>query len=237
MKIETLYPEICDLYGDAMNVRYLSLALPDAEIISTPTKSAPAFIGGGVDLVYIGSMTESAQETAIAALSPHRDAIAARIADGGAFLATGNAAELFLDCIENEDNTRVPALGIFDGYARRRRPARSNSLYLGKYGDIDIVGFNSRFCHMYSGAEPLFTTVRGLGRNPDTSDEGLRRNNFMATYLLGPLLVLNPPFTRELLRVIGAEDARVPHEDAANRAYEIRLREFSDGARGVVYSE
>ena len=37
--------------------------------------------------------------------------------------------------------------------------------------------------------------------------EGIRQNNFIGTNLIGPLLVMNPPFTRWLLDAMGADDA------------------------------
>ena len=49
----------------------------------------------------------------------------------------------------------------------------------------------------------------------------------MATYLTGPLLVLNPPFTKQLLQDLGAEGT-LAFEEAAMEAYEARLAEFRD---------
>lgn len=56
----------------------------------------------------------------------------------------------------------------------------------------------------------------------------------MATYLTGPLLVLNPPFTKQLLRELGAEDT-LAFEEAAMEAYEARLAEFRDEKRSYLY--
>ena len=58
MKIEVLYPEICNLYGDLGNIRYLQKSCPELEVVETDLKSRPAFLDGGVDLVYVGSATE-----------------------------------------------------------------------------------------------------------------------------------------------------------------------------------
>ena len=35
MKIEILFPEICNLFGDMGNMKYLKKCLPNAEFIST----------------------------------------------------------------------------------------------------------------------------------------------------------------------------------------------------------
>jgi len=236
MKIEILYPEICELYGDLMNAKYLARSCPEAELVTASLKEEPAFVGGEVALVCMGSTTERGQELSIQALRPYRDAIERRIEDGGAFLITGNAMELFGNYIENEDGSRVEGLGLFDCHAKRRMMARYNSLYLGKFGDMDIVGYKSQFSHLYGDpGEPLFRTLRGAGRTPGAEPEGLRRNNFMATYVLGPLTVLNPPFAKYLLQLIGARSDALAFEDAARDAYETRVKEFSDPNRGFEY--
>ena len=64
--------------------------------------------------------------------------------------------------------------------------------------------------------------------------EGFRRGGLMATYLTGPLLVLNPPFTKQLLQDLGAEGT-LAFEEAAMEAYEARLAEFRDEKRSYLY--
>ena len=64
--------------------------------------------------------------------------------------------------------------------------------------------------------------------------EGFRRGGLMATYLTGPLLVLNPPFTKQLLQELGAEGT-LAFEEAAMEAYEARLAEFRDEKRSYLY--
>ena len=69
---------------------------------------------------------------------------------------------------------------------------------------MKIVGFKSQFTHSYwedgTEASPLFMTERGPGLNPEIKEEGIRLNNFMATYVIGPLLILNPPFAQRCIR-------------------------------------
>ena len=55
-------------------------------------------------------------------------------------------------------------------------------------------------------------------------------HNFFGTYLLGPLLVQNPPFMRYLLRLIGAENTPLAFEKEADEAYAVRLEEYRDEA-------
>ena len=75
MKIEVLYPEICNLYGDLGNIRYLQKSCPELEVVETDLKSRPAFLDGGVDLVYVGSATERGLQLLVEALTPYLDEI------------------------------------------------------------------------------------------------------------------------------------------------------------------
>ncbi len=107
---------------------------PEAEVVRTPLKTTPAFVGGGVDLVYMCSMTESAQPLAADALRPHVERMTELIDGGTVFLMTGNALEIFVRSIEDEDGGQTEMLGLFDFTARRRMMKRHNSLYLGNSG-------------------------------------------------------------------------------------------------------
>jgi CobQ-like glutamine amidotransferase family enzyme len=236
MKFEILYPEVCYLYGDLANIDYLHRAVPEAEVIRTSLKTPPAFLNGDVDLVYLCSMTERAQELVIAALQPYKDKLIELIDKGTVFLATGNALEIFIRHIENEDGSKLEALGLFDLVAKRRMMDRYNALYLGKFGDIKVVGLKSQFAHAYGeDGDALFETLRGAGRHPGDIKEGIRRNNFMATYVLGPLLIMNPLFTKYILGLLGLPDRELAFEEAAMDSYNLRLEEYSDPKRGFDY--
>ena len=235
MKIEVLYPELCNLYGDLMNVEYLARSA-GAEVVRTSLKETPRFAGEDIALVYMGGTTERGQELARDAFAPHLEALQKRTEAGDLTLITGNALEIFGEYIEDEDGTRTPMLGLFQTHADRHYMNRYNSLYLGKFGDINIVGFKSQFGHSYGdNGTGIFETVRGAGLNPDVKPEGFRVNNLMATYRLGPLVVLNPPFAKELLKLMGVQEPTLAHEDAAMDVYNTRLKEFSEPERGFIY--
>ena len=61
MKIEVLYPEVANLYGDLENLTYLKKSCPEIEIVETHLTDEPLFVSEKPDLVYMGTMTESAQ--------------------------------------------------------------------------------------------------------------------------------------------------------------------------------
>ena len=55
--------------------------------------------------------------------------------------------------------------------------------------------------------------------------EGIKKNNFIGTYLIGPILILNPLFTKKVLEMIGVEPNIALEEDTM-AAYEARLKEL-----------
>ena len=68
MKIEVLYPEIANLYGDLENITYLQKSNPEIEVVETHLTDVPLFVSEKPALVYMGTMTERAQILVIEAL-------------------------------------------------------------------------------------------------------------------------------------------------------------------------
>lgn len=249
MKIEVLFPEICDLYGDLANIRYLKECLPQAEIIETSLQTRPAFLDEDIDLVYMGTTTENGQILALDQLRLHRDNILKRIDEGIRFLVTGNAMELFAHSIEEDGEEVAKGLGLFPGVARRSSVNRFNSLFIGEFrpeedaSAMTIVGYKSQFGHIFCDAGDgaledvaLFTALRGPGMNKNTTGEGIRIRNFLATYVIGPLLILNPPFTKWIIKdFLGQSIDELAYEEAAYDSYEHRVAEYSDPATGLYY--
>lgn len=228
MKIEILFPEFCNLFGDMSNMRYLEKCLPDAEFLETPFEAEPHFVTEDMDLVYLGPMTERIQEKVIEKFSPWKDRIEELIQAGRTFLFTGNALEVLGDYVENEDGSRIKALGIFPLHAKRDMMNRHNSTFLGSYQGKPVMGFKSQFTLAYPDTDSiaLFQLEKGVGLNQKCSFEGIRFRNFFGTYLLGPVLLLNPDFTRSLLSCMGVGSPKLAFEDEMEAAYEKRLKDF-----------
>lgn len=236
MKIEVLFPEIGNLCGDLMNIRYLQQCCGDIEVIETDLKSRPRFLDEDIALVYLGSLTERGLELVVEALTPVKEELLAKLSAGQRMLVTGNAVDALSLSADSDEGWHLDGLGVLPTHARYKMMQRHNSFYLGSFGDMEIVGFKSLFGHSYDAPEEnaLFTTLRGVGRNEGTVLEGWHIGNLMATYLTGPLLVLNPPFCKWLLRELGCDDT-LAFEEAAFATYEQRLSEFRDENRPWKY--
>lgn len=259
MIIEVLFPEIANLYGDLQNIEYLKRADESIQVVEDSLVKEPYFINNEPNLIYMGTTTEDGQKLAIEALKLYRERLKELIDKGVYFLFTGNALEILGEKIENKNGFDVEGLGIFPIVSRGDLMKRFNSLYLGDFDRnilcpikayeggksksdiIKIVGFKSQFAHSYwteerpSDFTHVFNTERGIGLNPEIAEEGVRKNNFFGTYLIGPLLILNPYFTISLLNALGLKDARLPFQEDAIKAYEVRVEEYSQPDRGFYY--
>lgn len=228
LKIEILFPEFCNLYGDISNMKYLKKCLPNAQFYETAFDEEPVFVRETVNFIYLGPMTENRQEKVIQKLQPYKEIIQELIEKNVVFLITGNAIEIFGKYIENEDGSKIEALGIFDIYTKRDMLHRHNSTFIGKWEDIEIVGFKSQFTFSYGeNSQNYFAKVeKGIGLNKENNLEGIQVNNFIATYLIGPILILNPTFTKELIKKMGIEEPKLAFEEDVKKAYEQRLKEL-----------
>lgn len=236
MKIELLFPEVCNLYGDLQNAYYLQRCCDTLELVETDLKSRPRFLDEEIALVLMGSTTEQGLRLAADALRPVCGEIAARLAAGQRILLTGNAPDVFGQYIVSDMAERIEGLGLLPGHAEYHMMQRHNSFFLGDFEGMDVVGFKSLFGHTWGAPEEngWFTARRGVGRNPGTKLEGFRAGGLMATHLIGPLLILNPPLCRWLLRDMGLPDTPA-FEEAAMDSYRRRVEEFRDESRSWQY--
>ena len=228
MVVEILFQEVCGLYGDSQNATYLQACLPDAKFIFTKLTDVPYFTDNKPNMIYIGCMSEATQRRVIAKLLPFKDRLIELIDQGVVILATGNAGEIFTKKIDYvTENCSLNALGIFDLTVKTDLFNRYNGVVLGNYENIPITGFRSQFSFLYgdNSSHTFIDCERGIGINPKSKLEGMRRRNLFCTQLLGPILPLNPLFCEHLLRLCGS-NADAAYRDDALAAYEQRLSEF-----------
>ena len=228
--IEILFPEFCNLFGDISNMKYLKKCLPNAEFIETSLNDAPAFLNKDVDLIYMGPMTEKVQEKVINKLNPYKQKLEELIEKNVFFLVTGNSIEIFGKYIEKEDGSKIEGLNIFNIYSKRDMMNRHNSIFVGEYEDIELVGFKSQFTFCYGDNSNMYfaKVKKGIGLNPQSKLEGIMKNNFLGTYVIGPLLILNPQFTKKILIKMGIGNPQLAFEQDVTKAYEQRLKELKN---------
>lgn len=228
MAVEILYPDVANLFGDGRNIQYLEDALPGEEFIHTKLNDRPYFADNTPAIIYIGAMTEKMQRNIITRLLPFKARLLELIDNGTVVLATGNGCEIFAKEIDYvTENIKTEALGIVDLTVKTDFFARYNGKVLGKFEDMDIVGFRSQFGLLYgdNSAFPFVKVERGIGINKESTLEGFRIKNLIGTQLIGPILPLNPDFAAYIIRLAGLS-GEPAYADKARLAYDTRLKEF-----------
>ena len=234
IRIEFLFPEAADLFGELGDMDYLQQIFPRGEFIRTQIMQKPFFIENDCDLVFMAPRSERVQALALERLMPYKEAIRRKVEDGMHFLFLGNAQELFGAYIEADDGSKMPCLDIFPIYAKQQMMNRLSSLFLGDKDGLPIVGAKAQFTQLYetdpSRPVPAFCEVRrGIGRHENAEKEGIHYKNFIGTSILGPFLLANPPFTERWLKSLsGISYLKLPHADLAFKAYHKRLEELRD---------
>ena len=221
MKVEILFPEICNLYGDSGNVLLIEKTLKKSKIIKTTYLDEPYFVKHDVDFIYMGPSTPNNQKLILEKLMPYKDRIKELIDKNVIFLFTGNALEVMGKTING-----MKALNIFDIETKIDEDNRYASLFLGKYKGLknNIVGYKAQSSSSIIKENSLFEVIK------ETSNykvEGVHVNNFYGTNLLGPILVLNPYFTKTIFNLMGYKSKLYVEEELIH-AYKDRLKEFKD---------
>ena len=193
-------------------------------MIETGYGEQPRFVSEKVDMIVMGAMTEHGQELAVKKLMPHRDRLRQLIDSGVVFLMTANAGEVFCEYIENEDGSRIAGLGLVPLHAKRDMLHRFNSTQLCVFGDMELVGFKAEFSQLYGDNSDIYFAEAkyGIGINKKTKLEGVRLKNYFSTSMVGPFIMMNPPFVKYLMTLLGVTEPRLPFEETNMAAYERR---------------
>lgn len=220
--MEVLYPEYMNLYGDTGNIKYLQTIIPRLKIIYTHLNQTPAFTKEKINILYIGPSTERQQEEIINKLKPHREAIKKLIDNYTFILATGNAIEIFGKYIEKDNGELIPCLNLYNVYAERFSRLRYNDNVICPLKNFTVVGFKNQLSHLYGSDRHALVSPQEKNYLNFIIDK-----NLFATYLLGPILILNPLLTQNLLN-----NAQIPFKEPLFHeltitAYQQRVIEFN----------
>ena len=229
IKILHLFPRLLSLYGEYGNVAVLEKLLKDAGHSVTVTGWEMGELDlTGYDFIYVGSGTEDNLLEAVKRLAPHAAAIAASIAGGQRWLATGNAMTLFGRTITRR-GVESEGLGCF-GYATELNEQKR---FLGDVVTKPVfgapcIGFINNSCIFRGIDAPLLELVLNpqLGSDKASNLDGLTANNFRGTQLIGPVLVKNPHFLSRVVEEITGAAPALGEDSNIVKAYQISVSEL-----------
>lgn len=201
--IAHLYYDLLNLYGESGNVKALKYSL-ESQGIHVTIKFAT--IGDTLDFdsydfIYMGAGTEDNQKLALHHLIKYKDQVKKAIENGKFFLITGNSLELFGKCIIDKHEKRIKTLHAFDFYTKEENfrmvdEALVKSDFMKPY----ILGFQNQSSVIKENENIMFEVIKGIGSFPNSKIEGVHKNHFYGTYLIGPILVRNPEFLKYMIK-------------------------------------
>lgn len=222
--IEVIYPEFQNIYAELYNIEYLKKCNKNIKVIYTHYNDEPYFLNNHVDMIYMGSMPDSKIKPTISNLNKYKNKIKELIENNVLFLITGNSLEVFSKEISENDDI-YSGIGIFDYKVTKDMNNKYVSWYLGKYKNISIVGHKNQFSKLIGVKNEFIKTINGYSTDIENTNEGIHYKKFYGTYILGPVLILNPKFTKIILKELGLKDSLIYEKDII-KAYQLRLKEL-----------
>lgn len=217
-KIAHLFYDLLNMYGENGNVRALVKKLEEQGIkVRVDFLSLEDDIKfNNYDLIYFGSGSDENLLLAANYLKKYKDKIIKAINDKKYFIVTGNGLEV------------IANLNVLD-FKIKQIPFQiiGEQVYESKLIKHKIIGFQNRHsiieeCH----EENLFSVISGTGWSIKGKYEGIKKNNFYGTYLLGPLLIRNPYFLEYLVKDILKDKYKKSKEDISFKAYHEFIKNF-----------
>ena len=184
IKILHLYYDLLNLYGENGNVMALVKALEEQNIkVIGDFKTLNDNINiMDYDFIYLGTGDYETIDLALNDLSKYKDDLIKYINDNKFILATGNSIDIFGKLNILNYKTKQIDFRIIE-----------EQIYQCPTINKIVIGFQNRDTVIYDVKEDkLFDCIKGTGYEPNIQIEGIRKNNFFGTYLLGPLLIRNP---------------------------------------------
>jgi hypothetical protein len=235
-----LYPDLLNLYGDRGNViafvkrcrwRGIPVRVEEVNLGETVDFSR-------IDFLFLGGGSDREQELITADLAKRASDLAAAIEDGLVVLAICGGYQLLGHYYRTLDGTEIPGLGILDFYtqAGTKRLIGNIAIEIELEGErIQACGFENHSGQTYLGRiEPLGQVLKGYGNNGRDGFEGARYKNAFCSYLHGPFLPKNPPFTDHLLSLALRRRGKDRFLKALDDTFENRARQVMLHRLGVL---
>lgn len=221
IKIAHLYYDLMNYYGEQGNVLALKTAIEYAGFkVNIKTLSVDDEIDfEKYDIFYMGMGTKRNQEIVRKDILKYKDKIE-NVIDKKMFIMTGNSYELFGKKIDDKK-----CLGVFNFESRTTDRIVGEQVLKCDIIKETIIGFQNRFSSNNIKDDYLFEVIKGTGNDSESKVEGIHKNNFFGTYLLGPILIRNPYFKDALLKYIGIDKVNTKLVDY--KAYHEYLKNFN----------
>lgn len=229
IKIAHLYYDLLNLYGESGNIKELKYQI---EYSKEKVKIDLLTIGDKIDLkkydlIYIGSGTNYNIKLVLKDILKYKKDINDFIKNNKIFIATGSSLDLFgKKIIDGKKSYKT--LNIFN-YETTWNDKRlvDEMIVKARFVSKPIIGFQNQNSSMNT-TKGSFKVIKGIGAFQGSKYEGIVKNNFIGTYLLGPLLVRNPQLTEHILNKLNIKNK--------NFDFDLNKKAFNKYAK-IYYNE
>lgn len=232
VKILHLYSKSMDLYGDYNNITVLCQRIRQCgcEAVIDTAELFEKLSFDGYDMVYIGHGKARNLAAAAEHFGEYADNVRKAVEDGQVWFVTGNARELFGTSFTTPDGSEKAGIGLFN-----YKGVETGQVYVSDmigHPDYDenaiVYGFANRTGYLEGENKyPLFKVITGFGdgKLPDGT-EGTHYKNFFGTWGTGPILVRNPSFMREIMKLVLRDDYKECDFTLEQKALDLVIGEF-----------
>lgn len=201
LKLLYLYPDMLELYGDYGNIQVLKYRMEKRGIKLIVDRysigdKAPDFTS--YDIVFAGGGADNEQSILSTDLIKYKENIKEAVKNKVFFLLICGSYQLFGKYYKGVEGNIIPGLEVFDYYTvaqpDRKKRCIGNIVLKVKFEDIEteVIGFENHGGQTFDVNSPFGKVLYGNGNKFEDSEEGLFKENVIATYLHGPLLSKNP---------------------------------------------
>lgn len=204
LKIINMYPDILNLYGDIGNLICIKQRCNWRGIktnIENFTIDHEVAIEES-DMILVGGGSDNGQNIVSTHLLKQKRELEDFIDDRKVILAICGSYQMFGSSYIDVDNKKVPCLEIFDIETISQRNRLTGNIIIENNLGLEpkeIVGFENHGGRTYHKYTSFGSVKLGYGNNEEEKNEGMIHENFIASYLHGPLLPKNPQIADHMI--------------------------------------
>lgn len=230
IKIAWLFPDTLYLHGERGNIlalqRFAKLAgfEPQVDKIEFTTEN---FNPMDYDIIFCPPGEITSFPVLLKILEPMKDAFREFVEAGRPLIATGTSVALWCENVKRADGSEFAAMGLIKADAVENNKVYGDDInYICTYNgkDIEVLGNQIQMADFINKGDKYFgDLLYGYGNTGKNKEEGFQVKNSIFTNTLGPMLVLTPKLTMEIIKV-AAENKNL---EAADYDYDMELEEKS----------
>ncbi len=206
-KIAWLYYDLLELYGDRGNIKVLEQVLKENNInveIDKITLNDERDLSNH-DIIFLGGGSDSAQRLLYEDLIKRKEQIQKAMENNAFILTICGGYQMFGKYYRDASGEKIKGLEIFDYYTEGGKDRCIGNVIAKTTIDneeITLVGFENHGGQTKDVKHPFATIVSGNGNEFESKYEGFMHENFIGTYLHGPLLPKNPEIAKYIIEYV-----------------------------------